>query len=323
MKKLFIFFLAFGYLSYSANAQQLHQLSQYALNDFVFNPAVVGKSHDLITKLSYRKQWAGGFDGQAPSTFALSGHTNFAKANTSKSVGLGMMIYSDVTGPTRRGGVTAAYAYHLPLGDAESYTEDAKHLSFGVGMSLLRQSVNYDELTAATPNDVVLGTGTESRMSLDANFGVYYYEENWFAGASVAQLLGNGVKLTDYAREENERTIQFDRHFFLSGGYRYDINEKYSIEPMLLMKSVQGAPVQFDITARAMYQKKYWVGATYRTQDAMVLMAGFQLNNNFNLAYSYDITTSQVRNVSSGSHEITIGYDFRWKKDEFYNKFEY
>ena len=125
------------------------------------------------------------------------------------------------------------------------------------------------------------------------------------------------------AADIENKTIQFDRHFYLTGGYTFEINEDFDVEPMFLMKAVKAAPVQFDLSARAIYQEKYWLGATYRTMDALSVLLGMRLNNNFNLAYSYDITTSAVRQVSSGSHEITIGYDIRWHKEEFYHKFDY
>jgi len=300
-----IILLVGGYVA--VEAQQIHQLTQYTTNDFVFNPAIAGKSHDLVMKLNYRKQWAGGFGDEAPSTFAVTAHTNFTE---SKSVGLGLTIYSDVTGPTRRGGGILSYAYHLPFDDGN------KHLSFGLGAALQRNTLNYDKLNAYHENDNVLITGTESKMSMDFNFGTYYYTDKLFIGASIAQILGSGIKFTEYAVDNDENNLKLARHLYASAGYRFDFNDDFALEPMVLMKAVKAAPVQFDITGRFLYQKQYWIGLTYRTQDAVSILVGIELNNGINLAYSYDFTTSAVKNVSNGTHEITLGYDLTWRSNK-------
>ena len=53
-----------------------------------------------------------------------------------------------------------------------------------------------------------------------------------------------------------------------------------------------------------------WLGVSYRTEDAIVALIELQLSKKFRLGYSYDFTTTNVKNYSSGSHEIMLGYDF-------------
>jgi hypothetical protein len=45
--------------------------------------------------------------------------------------------------------------------------------------------------------------------------------------------------------------------------------------------------------------------------DAIVMMAGFNVNESLVFAYSYDMTTSDIKTVSSGSHELMIAIRFR------------
>jgi len=52
------------------------------------------------------------------------------------------------------------------------------------------------------------------------------------------------------------------------------------------------------------------VGASYRSNDAIVAILEYQVSKKLRVGYSYDFTTSELKNYSTGSHEIIIGYDF-------------
>jgi len=60
-----------------------------------------------------------------------------------------------------------------------------------------------------------------------------------------------------------------------------------------------------------------WGGVSYRLTDAIVAMVGYQKdgiggpNGSLKIGYSYDITTSTIKNHSSGSHELMLGYCFK------------
>jgi hypothetical protein len=56
-----------------------------------------------------------------------------------------------------------------------------------------------------------------------------------------------------------------------------------------------------------------WGGFSYRTGDAVVAMLGLN-KGDINLGYAYDITLTNIRTHSSGSHEIFVGYRIGWSK---------
>ncbi|MCB9042514.1 MAG: type IX secretion system membrane protein PorP/SprF [Chitinophagales bacterium] len=301
MKKLLFVLIIFFASAAAVEAQQIYQLTQYMLNDFAYNPAVAGKGGQLIdAKITYRKQWAGGFDGDEPSTFLLGGHTSL---NEAKSVGVGVLIYADKTGPTRRTGVELAYAYHLPFNNSE------QHLSFGIGANILNYGIDFNKLNLSEAGDPAVASNTDAKTTIDFNFGTYFYSANYWLGLSINNLAGRSISLSDEA-ENNEGTIELARHLFISGGYQFDIAEDFALEPSVLFKSA--AESQFDINLRGIYQEQYWAGLSVRPKDAIAILVGVALNNGFNAAYSYDITTSGLNAVSNGSHEICIGYKFGW-----------
>ena len=66
------------------------------------------------------------------------------------------------------------------------------------------------------------------------------------------------------------------------------------------------SPGSFDLNVKVSYQNSVWGGISYRHNDAIVAMIGYELNDRFNIGYSYDVTLSGLRGYSSGSHEIVL-----------------
>src|SRR5436190_13252328 len=85
-------------------AQQLPQYSQYMLNELAINPAVAGRDEHAEVRSNIRHQWVGITD--APRTYILS----LQGPIRGKNMGLGINLYNDVVGPTRRSGFAATYA---------------------------------------------------------------------------------------------------------------------------------------------------------------------------------------------------------------------
>ncbi len=298
MKRIFIFIaVTLFFLNgtpQQIQAQQIHQLTHYMLNPFAYNPAVAGNNEQFITKVNFRKQWTG-LEG-SPTTGILSVHGNFSEQ---KTLGVGAILYADATGPTRRTGLQLAYAYHLPLADETMY------LGLGISGSFMQYRLNFADLVWRDESDPQLANESQSKFGADANLGAFLQGDRFWVGLSFNQLFAS--KFTFSGANEN---VQNARHIYLMGGYLFPLTETFDLEPSVLLKSVKGTNPQFEIGAKAYYDGRYWLGLGLRTEDALAIMLGLRLDNGFNLAYSYDFTTSNLNKVSSGAHEITIGYDF-------------
>jgi type IX secretion system PorP/SprF family membrane protein len=90
----------------------------------------------------------------------------------------------------------------------------------------------------------------------------------------------------------------------------FNLNDNFKFKPSVLLKYVESAPLEADINAHFLYRDQLWLGASYRTNDAITAMIEYQTNTRWRIGYAYDFTTSTMRNYSSGTHEIMIGYDF-------------
>jgi type IX secretion system PorP/SprF family membrane protein len=84
----------------------------------------------------------------------------------------------------------------------------------------------------------------------------------------------------------------------------------------MLLQFQGNAPASFDVNVITKYKNMYWGGISYRYQDAVVIILGIDWNK-FTFAYSYDITTSDIRKYSGGSHEFTFGYALDGKGMKF------
>lgn len=277
-------------------AQQLPQYSQYSINDYAINPAIAGSRSKIEAKSSHRYQWVGVTD--APRTFVLS--INGPLKN--KNVGFGSYLFTDIVGPTRRSGLYLSYAYHLTLG--------AARLSFGLSGGLLQYTVDESQIQLESYDPIYKGT-VQSKLLPDAGFGTYLYGKNYYFGFSAPQILRNGL---DFGKD----TLEIGRlvnHFFLTGGYQYKINDDITLEPSFLVKYLSPVPLQYDLTLRAIYQNKYWAGASYRSGDAISVLAGYEFNNGMALAYSFDLPISPIKQVTNASHEIMLMVKFGKKEN--------
>ena len=81
-----------------------------------------------------------------------------------------------------------------------------------------------------------------------------------------------------------------------------------------MTKAVQGAPVEFDVNFNVLFKELFWLGASYRTGDAIAFITQYQLTKQLRFGYSYDYALTKLNNYSSGTHEFTLGYDFTFDK---------
>ena len=287
MKKvLFIFLLAV--VAHKSYSQQIPVISQYMFNTLTLNPAIAGiKDEKIVTRLQNRNQWVG--IENAPVTQLGSIHGFIEKWN----VGLGAVVFNDVAGPLRQTGVQTSYAYHIR-------TSPESKMSLGLQLGLFQQRINTSLLTTDMPNDEAVNKAGESHILPDASFGALYYSYKYYLGFSIPHLIGGNVSNTNF---------KLSRHYYILGGYLFDVSDEIQVEPSVLLRAVAPTPLSADINAKVIYKEVFWVGGSYRTSKEMVMMAGFRVAEKFYFGYSYDITFNPLREYTKGSHELMIGFD--------------
>lgn len=279
------------------NAQQAPSYTQYMFNDYLINPAVAGTFNYFQFRANSRIQWIGITD--SPRTMSIAGYGPFEK----RDMGYGGYVYNDVTGPESRLSLGGSYAYNIAINDALRISGG---ISFGIMQYKLDGTIMHfdDEIY-----DPVMSDGVESRIIPDASVGLYLWETRFYVGVSAHQLLGN-----KYNTHEEIDSVQgisrLTQHVYLSGGYNIILNRDFMVLPSALIKYTSPGQIQAEINAKVTYQRMVWGGISYRTGDAIAVLAGYNYEDKFYIGLAYDITVSDLRRYSSGTIEVMIGYRF-------------
>jgi len=275
-------------------SQQVPLYSQYMFNDYVFNPAVAGTKDYYQAKSNNRYQWVGITD--APRTYTLS----VCGPHRTRDMGFGGYIFNDVTGPTSRTGIYGSYAYNVRI-------KDDLRFSSGLSLGLLQYKIDGSKIILHDAADPSLADGLYVDYLPDANLGMYLYSSKYTFGLCANQLFNNNIKFSEV---EQLGINKIKSHFMANGSYLFDINNEFQVEPSLMLKFISPAPIQADINARVIYKEMAWLGFSWRTNDAVSIMIGYNYQDQLLFGYSYDITTTSLRKYNSGTHELMIGVRF-------------
>lgn len=289
MKKSIAIYLLFILLCSVSYSQQIPHLSQYTHNHYALNPAATGISDKLPLAFTYRKLWAG-ING-SPSIQLLSGHMEVADA-----MGAGMKIFNYQAGPWRKTGMEATYSYHLNL------NQEGTKLSFGLSGLLYQVYLNKSGLKIEHADDEIF-MGADKMTVPDASFGMYLYDETYFVGIAVPQLFNRNIDFKSDGILQQKQV----RHYYLHGGYKFEVSDDFRLEPSVLMKFIEAGIFQADINARVTYKDMVHGGISYRTSEALVFQIGYQ-NRDLFIGYSFDLILNELKAQTFGSHEVMIIY---------------
>ena len=83
----------------------------------------------------------------------------------------------------------------------------------------------------------------------------------------------------------------------------------------MIAKFTNGAPATYDMTANFLFSEKFWIGASYRFNDASNFGAliDYQATKDFRIGYAYDLPTGDIRPYSTGTHEVILIYELKLK----------
>jgi type IX secretion system PorP/SprF family membrane protein len=293
------------------SGQQFPMYSQYMMHGFLLNPSYAGSDYYTTFGLTVREQWLS--LPHAPSTYAAAFQTRLlndsyiTKATAVRKkinrptkggrVGVGGYLFSDHNGIMHRTGLQAAYAYHLPV-------REEQQLSFGLSLSAYQYFVDING--AVMPDDVqdeFLNNYDQVVYIPDANFGMSYMTRRYYAGFAMTNLFRGSLMIGNGGQNSRSEL----GHFFLTGGMRFYPASDWTIEPSVMIKSSDMIfkSFQVDLTGRVYYRNDYWLGLSYRSGDAVIMMAGLKVDR-FYFGYAFDFTLSEIRSYTYGTHELTI-----------------
>ena len=280
--------------SQAMQAQQQATFAQYMFNGLAINPAYAGEHKALSLSVLSRFQNIG-LPG-APNTQSFAIHSPLVDQRFS----IGALVVHDRIGIIDQTGISAIYAYRIPVADHVS-------LSMAVqgGYSFYR--ANYAQLETYQPDPVFAQNVSQNRPNIGA--GAFLSKQQlWYVGLSSPHLLNNvftrGAELT---------TIRQNVPIIFTGGYVLTMSRKLKFKPNVLFKVVDNRPVEVDLNANLLVDEVLWVGLSYRSSKAMNFMTEIQITDQLRFGYSYSAAFGPIRQVEIGSHEFFVGYILSYK----------
>ena len=286
--KILIFTLLLtGFVS---TAQQDAQYTQYMYNTINVNPAYAGSRGVLSIFGLHRTQWVG-LEG-APVTNAAS--LNFPIENS--NFGVGVSFLNDRIGPTTENVLSVDLSYSIQ-------TSETHKLSFGLKGSANLFNLDINKLNVEDQNDPYL-ENLNNVFSPNIGAGIYFHSDKSYIGFSVPNFFET--------RRYNDNSIVINKermNYYLIGGYVFDLSPSVKFKPAFMSKLIEGAPLQLDVSGNFLINEKFVLGAAWRWDAAVSLMAGFQITDGLFIGYGYDLETTKLRRYNSGSHEVFLRFE--------------
>jgi type IX secretion system PorP/SprF family membrane protein len=284
-------------VSFTTKAQQDPSYTQYMYNMNVVNPAYAGSKEAISFSLLHREQWVG-VDG-APSTSTLAVHSPIQK-----QVGLGLSAISDKIGPVEEQNIYGDFSYTINLNDKNK-------LALGLKAGFTLQKIGFfSEVFPTLPTSDNAFRENSNQSNFNLGTGLFYnYSDKFYFGASIPNMLKSSqldYNGRQYGTEE--------KHYFITTGYVFDINDNLKFKPSTLVKSSLNAPISLDVSTNFLLYKKFEIGASYRVDDSFSGLVNIAVSNAIRIGYAYDSIISNLNTSTTSSHEFILLFDLNFAK---------
>ena len=274
-------------------AQQDPQYTQYIYNMAVVNPAYAGSKEGINLGLLSRLQWVG--VRGAPKTFS-----GFIHSSVSRKVGLGGSLIHDKIGPVSETHAYADFSFTIN-------TSERGKLAFGLKAGATFQQIGLLTLNQVESNDPKFSQNSNKTYP-NFGVGVFYYQEKFYAGISVPNLL----ETLHFERSNGKITKASEKiHGFLATGYVMNLKHNFQLKPSTFVKYADSAPLSLDLSLNLLWNNKVEFGISHRLDDSWSGIINFKIKKNLQIGYAYDHTVSNLGEFSSGSHEFLLLFDFK------------
>ncbi|WP_243739193.1 type IX secretion system membrane protein PorP/SprF [Flavobacterium sp. 245] len=308
MKKFILSLVLMAVTTSYSQELNLPVFTQYlADNPFVLSPAYAGVGDNFRIRANGLTQWVGIKD--APENQSL--YADFRILDRS---GVGISLYNDKNGYTRQTGAKVSFAHHLIL---DYYSK--QYLSFGISYNFNSFRIDIDEFNNTIEHPILDPSVTDNRYTANNNFDIsaLYRNKNFYLSFNANNVLKKNV---DKYRGVEPNLLS---NYQVYTGYVFNDGENRRIEyePSVYFQyfaSDKRSTTDFNFKYRRYnrYEDYYWIGVSYRMLNdqfpkplSVGPMAGF-MKSRFYFGYSYQVMFNDLGNYNTGTHVVTIGFDF-------------
>ena len=304
MRKIYTLFFVLVFLGFYRSQETLPYYQQYLLEgDFLFNPALYGKTDDVVVNLNYQKQFAQ--FAESPNVQSIGLH-----ANVFDRVGAGLTFFRDQNGPVSSNGIGAGASYFIPIDDDG---ERKSQFSFGTNVNFYNMNIDLAKLNPQDPGDPTLASDTNSLFLVYANLGMAVTYRNIFAGVSVNDIaLTNDIPIVNGIEPEPTKII-------LNAGYDYYLSDQFFVTPSLLMNFNTNSSRMTDLNLMATVlgdENSFSAGASFRTSRSRFGNQNLGISpiikatvGNLFFGASYNFGLSDIQQYAGSSFMLSVGYN--------------
>lgn len=274
--------------------QQFPAMEGYCVNPLNLSPAYAGIRNSKTLFLDYRSDWTG-IDG-GPKTYQLSYSSKFKNR-----VGLGGRFIYDKTDIFKQTLILGTYTYEI------NFKED-NSLTFGLSAGLYRNSIDLTKYynDPAYVQDLVLINGLQtSRIKFASDISILYKHKNIDAGIYFSNMMFGTAKYRN-----TDMTYKPLKNYLLHISYLIKLDDKWSVEPLAILRGGEHVPLQFEISPTAYWNNRFWGTAVVRSSGTIGFGLGGEIYKGLLLNYSYSLNNninSRMPANPFGSHQITLG----------------
>ncbi len=299
MKNIFksLILFSISLLSLQAFSQQVPHFTQFMYNMNVVNPAYAGIKNGLAGGVLYRTQWAGA-EGH-PVSLTVNLHSPIGD-----KMGVGISGYNDKFGFDKQNNFKIDYSYKLQL-DADNI------LALGLNLGFWQYRVDLTQIDVVDPGDPLLNRDIND-LKISYGIGALLYSDHYYVGVSLPNL-----NTSAFMPQANRWTKGNVIHYFITGGYVFDLNENFKLKPHVMLYQAIGAPMAVDLNTNLFMYDKVEVGASYRVGDSFSGLINVLVTPNLRIGYAYDRTLSDMKLYSPNTHEFFLNFIIPYKHKAF------
>ncbi|TAH02863.1 MAG: type IX secretion system membrane protein PorP/SprF [Sphingobacteriales bacterium] len=293
--KIVLVFVLFFALGNTSQAQQKAMYTQYMFNGMAINPAYMAVDEMAAITLLTRHQWVG-FEG-APNTQTASFHTPYKTSNTFYGVILSRDNIGQVINET---GGNLALSQRLRIGDVS-------WLALGVNAGVSRYQGAFTQINSESNkgNNFDPTFNDERGNRVNVGMGIMFFNKKYYFGISSPHFYYRNVS----DPKSNYTPTAYRPHFMMQTGGIFKLDGDLKLRPSILVKYVDGSPIQFDLNTNLFIKDKYIFGTSYRYLDSFSVLASAFITETILFGYSYDIPNFSNKNSPyKGSHELTLQF---------------
>ena len=303
--KIFLFQLLLILLFSQVLKSQQSSIIFSKVNFSIYNPAFTGvEGASLI--INSRLQWTG--IDQAPRTNYLLYHLP-----QRKNVLLGVSAINDRVFIENKTYLTLDYNYNLQI-------DQEKSIFLGIKAGGFYNNIDTDKIPRIFNEANPLLSAVESYFNPIIGVGFTMIAPKFFVGLGTPNLFNSKrYKQTG----ELEPSAQDLTLYHLTGGLKFTLNSKLSLNPSIIYRSISDSPNFISGNISFSYDEKFTIGTGASNNDNLSVFFSSKNKNGFELGYGYEfLNGSAAESIKSPTHEIFLKINLDNKEDSDQNESE-